>query len=307
MSNDSNLQRFRNEDLVLRVTTAINRANWDEGRYDQLIDELCGGREYQKEAIYTALRFLMGCEYDSLRSLASQNFQQNTLMAARYGSWAHLSRSLQFPDQLAATLDLATGAGKSYVLYGIAAIMLAEGTVDRVLVLCPSTTIELGLTEKFRRLAGNGDLRNLFPEDAKVSAPSIIHADQTITLGSICIENYHSVLKHTGSSIRDSLVGHGSRTLVLNDEAHHVVNESTTQTKRWKEFLQDPNYGFKYIIGVSGTCYVGDEYFNDVIFRYSLRTSIEERFAKKVHYVAEMPRTDEREEKWQLIVARHDD
>ena len=94
---------------------------------------------------------------------------------------------------------------------------------------------------------------------------------------------------------------------MLNDEAHHVVNETKTQTKRWKEFLQSPDYGFKYIIGVSGTCYVGDDYFDDVIYRYSLRTSIEERFAKKVHYVAEMPRTDEREEKWQLIVARHEE
>jgi type III restriction enzyme len=307
MPSDPNLQRFRNEDLVLRVSTAVERTRWDESRYDQYIEELCGSREYQKEAIRTALRYLLGGEYTSLRDLARQNFQRNPMLTARYGSWAHFDRNLQFPDQLAASLDLATGAGKSYVLYGIAAIMLAEGVVDRVLVLCPSTTIELGLTEKFRLLASNGDLRDLLPEDARVTAPRIIQADQTIIDGSICVENYHAILRHVGSSIRDSLTGKGERTLVLNDEAHHVVNESQTQTKRWKEFLQSSDYGFRYIVGVSGTCYVGDDYFNDVIFRYSLRTSIEERYAKKVHYVAEMPRTDEREEKWQLIVARHEE
>ena len=62
-----------------------------------------------------------------------------------------MQRHLQLPDQLAASLDLATGTGKSYVLYGVAAILLAEGAVDRVLVLCPSTTIEAGLLEKFTR------------------------------------------------------------------------------------------------------------------------------------------------------------
>jgi type III restriction enzyme len=307
MPSDPNLQRFRNEDLVLRVSPAVDRTRWDESRYEQFIDELCGDREYQKEAIRTALRFLLGGEYGSLRDLARQNFQPNSPLAARHGSWPHFERSLQLPDQLAAVLDLATGAGKSYVLYGIAAIMLAEGAVDQVLVLCPSTTIELGLTDKFKALAFDANLRDLLPETACVTTPRIIQADQTIVAGSICIENYHAILQHVGSSIRDSLRGKGARTLVLNDETHHVVNESKTQIKRWKEFLQSPDYGFRYIIGASGTCYVGDDYFNDVIYRYSLRAAIEGRFAKKVHYVAEMPKTDERAEKWQLIVARHEE
>ena len=58
---------------------------------------------------------------------------------------------------------MATGTGKSYVLYGLAAILLAEGIVDRVLVLCPSNTIEAGLLTKFKDLAGNSDLRDLLP------------------------------------------------------------------------------------------------------------------------------------------------
>ena len=53
--------------------------------------------------------------------------------------------------------------------------------------------------------------------------------------------------------------------------------------------MTDPDFGFKYVIGVSGTCYVDNEYFSDVISRYSLRTAMEQRFVKKVWYVAEMP------------------
>ena len=67
---------------------------------------------------------------------------------------------------------------------------------------------------------------------------------------------------------------------MLNDEAHHVANESATKVKKWKEFLLNPDYGFRYILGVSGTCYVGDDYFADVIYRYPLRQAMEERYVK---------------------------
>jgi type III restriction enzyme len=46
----------RNEDLVLKVSTDIDPKVWDEPRYEALLDELCGIREYQKEAVRTTLR-----------------------------------------------------------------------------------------------------------------------------------------------------------------------------------------------------------------------------------------------------------
>ncbi|HLF24941.1 MAG TPA: DEAD/DEAH box helicase family protein [Anaerolineae bacterium] len=300
-------QRFRNEDLILKVSPAVDRTRWDETRYEAFIDELCGDREYQKDAIRVMLRYLLGGEYANLRELARANYDANPILEQRYGSWQGMERHLQLPDQLSASLDLATGTGKSYILYGLAAILLAEGAVDRVLVLCPSTTIEDGLLEKFRDLAGDADLRDLLPAGAKISAPRIINASQSITEGSICVENYHAILEHVGSSIRDSLAGKGARVAVLNDEAHHVANESAAKAKKWKEFLLNPDYGFRYIVGVSGTCYVADDYFADVIYRYSLRQAMEERYIKKVEYVAEMPRTADPDEKWQLIHNRHEE
>lgn len=300
-------QLFRNEDLVLKVSPAVDRARWDEGRYEAFLDELCGSREYQKDAIRTALRYWLGGEYSNLKALAKANYEGNSVLEARYGSWAGMERHLQLPDVLSASLDLATGTGKSYILYGVAAILLAEGVVDRVLVLCPSTTIEAGLLEKFREMAGNADLRALLPGNSKISSPRIINASETITEGSICVENYHAILEHVGSSIRDSLWGKGAHTAVLNDEAHHVANEPATKSKKWKEFLDDPGYGFRYILGVSGTCYVGDDYFSDVIYRYSLRQAMEEQYVKRVDYVAEMPQTGDPDEKWQLIRNRHEE
>lgn len=301
-------RQFHNEDLLLEVSTSVDRRRWDENKYEEFIDELCENREYQKDAIRAAMRYLLGGEYRDLRDLVAKNFDHNEVLRNKYGSVGNMERHLQLPDQLAASLDLATGTGKSYVMYGIAAIMLAEGVVDRVLVLCPSTTIEGGLLEKFELLAGNADLRDLLPASSSVNAPRIINASESIVSGSICIENYHAILAHVRSSIRDSLQGKGERTLILNDEAHHIANEVASKAKKWKEFLTDPDYGFRYVIGVSGTCYLGNEYFSDVIYRYSLRQAMEEKFVKKVHYVAEMPRTRQpEEEKWQLILNRHED
>lgn len=249
----------------------------------------------------------LGGKYANLRELAKENFESNDEIQQRYGSWAGMERHLQLPDQLSCSIDLATGTGKSYVLYELAAILLAEDKVDRVLVLCPSNTIETGLLEKFRELAGNSDLRDVLPNGPKVQSPKIINASESIVDGSICVENYHAILEHVKSSIRDSLKGKGERVAVFSDEAHHVANETDTKAKKWKEFLLNPEYGFRIAVGVSGTCYVGDEYFADVVNRYSLRQAIEDRFVKKVEYVAEMPETDDAEEKWQLIYNRHKD
>lgn len=296
------MRRFHNQDLVLDVGYSVDRSKWDESKYEAFIEELCGDREYQKDAIRTTLRYLLGGEYRDLRDLATKCFEESEVLMRKYGSIGSMERNLQFPNQLAASLDLATGTGKSYVMYGIAVIMLAEDVVDQVLVLCPSVTIETGLLEKFNHLSGKADLRDLLPDDAKVNVPRIISANESIVSGSICIENYHAILVHVRSSIRDSLQHKGNRTLILNDEAHHVANEAGNKAKKWKEFLTDQDYGFRYIIGVSGTCYFLNEYFSDVIYRYSLQQAMEQNFVKKVVYVAEMPNTRQPEEdKWQLI------
>jgi type III restriction enzyme len=307
MTKGADRRSFKNEDLVLKVSTNIDPKSWDESRYEAFIDELCQTREYQKDAIRTTLRYLLGTKYGDLRELARENFQNSDPLRERYGSWIGMEKHLQFPDQLSCSIDLATGTGKSYVLYGLATILLAEGAIDRALVLCPSNTIEAGLLEKFRDLASNQDLRDLLPVGVRLTAPKVINASETIAEGSICVENYHAILQHVKSSIRDSLKGRGARVAVFSDEVHHVVSGPEREVKRWKEFLLSPDYAFRIMVGVSGTCYVGDDYFADVIARYSLRQAIEERFVKSVQYVWEMPDIDDPEERWQLIHNRHNE
>jgi hypothetical protein len=48
MTRRGDRQTFRNEDLLLKVTTNIDPKVWDETKYEAYLDELCGMREYQK-------------------------------------------------------------------------------------------------------------------------------------------------------------------------------------------------------------------------------------------------------------------
>jgi type III restriction enzyme len=297
---------FKNQELVLNVSPNINPEKFDINKYEAFLDALCGEREYQKEAIRVTLRYLLGGQYNNLKELAEENYHQNPVLQERYGSLEDFYKHLQLPEKLSCTIDLATATGKSFVLYGIARIMLAEGAVDQVLVLCPSNTIETGLTEKFRSLSADGTLKDLIPDSAEILNPRIINATQTIQRGDICIENIHATYKRTKSAIEDSLVGKGERTLVLNDEVHHMANPPARDEaiKKWKEFLLDDKYSFRYIIGDSGTCYVKNDYFADVIYRFSLRDSIEKRFIKTIDYVAEDV-SHSKEEKFQKIYDNH--
>lgn len=297
-------QRFLNQDLVLNVSKSVNPAVFDINKYEGFLDALCGEREYQKTAIRDTLAYLLSGNYKNVTDLAEENYHNNETLQTFYGTFEQFRKQLQFPNKLSCSLDLATGTGKSYVIYGIARILLAEGAVDYVLVVCPSTTIEDGLMEKFKLLSGDDTLRNLLPDDAVIKNPHIINATESITTGTICVENCHALYEHVKSSIRESLAGKGDRTLIINDETHHVYNQTGTSFKKWKEFLVDEDFGFNYIVGLSGTCYIGDDYFTDVISRYSLREAIEQGFVKIIDYVAE-DSSNTQDEKLQKIYDNH--
>ncbi len=297
-------QTFQNKELVLKVSPSYDPSQFDPNKFEPFLDALCGDREYQKEAIREALRYLFGGEYSSLNELAEKNYHNNLKLQEKYSSLEDFLCHLQLPEQLSCSLDHATATGKSYVMYGIARLALAASAVDQVLILCPSNTIEAGLTEKFRRLSADRTLKDLLPTNSLIVNPRVTNASNTVQKGDICIENIHATYINTKSAIEDSLLGNGERTMVLNDEAHHLMSPYDTALKKWKEFLLDPRYGFRFIVNVSGTCYIGNEYFTDVIHRFSLRDSIEQKFIKSIRYVAEDSSGGE-DEKFQKIYDNH--
>lgn len=297
---------FRISDQILQLDDASDATEVVVHKYDAFLNLLhTGNHAFLRDAAHEALRFLVSAKYPNLERLARENWNRPEL-AKRHASIDALLGKMPLRDRKAATLDIATGGGKSYLMYGLAAIALAEGLVDRVLVLCPSLTIEDGLLEKFNTLAGNQELTAIMKDlGAVVAIPGIKRGNETIQPGDICIENIHAVYTNAGSSIADSFKGNGGRTLVLNDEAHHLFSpddSDETSMKKWLQFLISSEYGFRYLINVTGTPYTGNDYFPDVIHRFGLKQAIEAKVIKKPDYVLE---ETHKKQSWDKIYAVH--
>lgn len=150
---------YKTKDLVLRVNSFYDPSKLNLDEWEGFLDVLCGDREYQKEAIKNAIIYLAGGRYTKIEDLIEENYNKNPELKNRYVTIEEYKKHIQLSNKLSANIDLATGTGKSYVIYGIAQIMLGLGLVDKVLVLAPSLTIKTGLTEKFKSLSGNSKLK----------------------------------------------------------------------------------------------------------------------------------------------------
>jgi len=126
-----NKETYKNQDLVLRVDSNIDPAVLDLNKYEPFLDTLCVGREYQKEAISEAVRFLLGGKYKNIKDLGEENYHNNETLQEKYPNEKAFYKILPLADKLNCSIDLATGTGKSYVMYGIAQILLSEGVIDR--------------------------------------------------------------------------------------------------------------------------------------------------------------------------------
>jgi len=301
--------QFRIADQVLRVEDSREATEAVVHKYDAFLNLLSADRyAFQRDAVRESLRFLVSDKYPDLERLARENWNRREAIRQRHESLdAYLSK-MPLRDRKSVSLDLATGTGKSFVMYGLAAIALAAGLADRVLVLCPSLTIEDGLLEKFTSLAGNSELSEIMKElGALVAIPGIKRGNETVQSGDICVENVHAVYENTGSSIREGFAGNGNRSLVLNDEAHHLFSPLDRGLKEWMKFLQHKNFGFCQIVNVTGTPYVAgdedDDYFPDVVFRYGLKQAIENEVVKKPDYKLEDTYTAH---DWQKTYAIHE-
>ncbi|WP_270252895.1 DEAD/DEAH box helicase [Lactococcus garvieae] len=306
---------YKESDLVLQVSKNVNPTIWDEGFFQVFLDLVFKNRPYQKDATEIALRFLNSGEYSNITELAKENYDKNPVIRERWNNnFDSLINDLDMSDKLSATLDLATGTGKSYVMFAISLIMLASKKVNRVLILVPSLTIESELTQKFKDLLSNDQYIKSLGSD--FIPPLIVNGNSTIVENSIAIENRDAIYKaqESRNSIVDSLKGNGEKTLVLNDEVHHVYYSDKNQ---WKSFINDErksDIDFKYVIGVTGTPYkrrtstgTANEYFSNVIYRFSLREAIEQGFVKDIEYISKEDIPKDKNERWQVILNSHDE
>ena len=149
---------FSQSDLVLKVNPVYDPNKLNLEGWSRFLDVLCGDRKYQKEAIKTAIIYLASGNYNNLEELVMENYKKNTELQKKYSDIYSYLDNLQIKNKLFANIDLATATGKSYVIYGIAQIMLGLGLVNRVLVYVIINNRER-IKEKFLNLSCNPKLK----------------------------------------------------------------------------------------------------------------------------------------------------
>jgi type III restriction enzyme len=148
------IKRLNLSDHTLDIN--IRRCNYNKFNFSDIEDyvrEVVGSRDYQYDAIKQIMIYLWGGSYKSITGLGKENYKQKLQIKQRFGTEENFLNQLPLPDRLSGVVHMATGTGKSYVIFAIAYLSLVMGFTKRVLVLGPSSTIiEQGLREKFREL-----------------------------------------------------------------------------------------------------------------------------------------------------------
>lgn len=286
-------------------TLDINEKRCDLSRFDfkeieEYVKELAGSRTYQFDAIKKTLVYLWGGRWKDLNQLATENFRKKHAIQERFLTEENFLHHLPLPDKLSGVIHMATGTGKSYVIFAIAYLSVVMKLVKRVLVLGPSSTIiEEGLRDKFKKLMEEPRLMNKLPP--KYRSVPVMLLDETKPAEDYCIiiENINAVYNKDRNAIGDTLFSQTNDVLVLSDEVHHAYTHLTftetdllleqkegtgeTRVERlWMKFLREEKKISRHI-GFTGTPYNKDEYFTDIIYNYSIPDALNDRFIKRIN------------------------
>jgi len=300
----------------------LRKCSYDKFRFsdiEEYVRAVTGGREYQYDAIKTTMIYLWGGGYKNVAALARENFARKEHIRERFGSEEMMLGHLPLSDRLSGVVHMATGTGKSYVIFAVAYLSVVMGLTKRVLVLGPSSTIiEEGLRDKFEDFMNRKAWNDLLPKEYSGKAIDLLTNNDAIPDGSITIENINAI--YTVGGIRDTLFKNTKEVLVLGDEIHHAYSHlnfnairhaleldqeveedkgkaSEEKAERlWMQFLKK-NKEITRHIGFTGTPYNQDDYFADVIFDYNIRTAINEKYIKDVNPIINVE-TDHGEMEW---------
>ena len=324
------IKRLNLSDHTLDIN--IRKCNYNKFNFSDIEDyvhELVGSRDYQYDAIKQIMIYLWGGSYKSITDLGKENYEQKLQIQQRFGTETNFFQNLPLPDRLSGVVHMATGTGKSYVIFAIAYLSLVMGLTKRVLVLGPaSTIIEQGLREKFKDLKNRKEFNDKLPAKYRGKAINFLRDNDPIEDDSIVIENINAV--YTFGGITDTLFKNTDEVLVLGDEIHHAYShlkyadnrlvldkeegpegkKSEARDERlWMKFLRE-NAKITRHIGFTGTPYNQDEYFADIIFNYSIKDATEEKYIKKINSIirTETDEGDDRltiDQRFEMVLKNH--
>lgn len=315
-------------------TLDVNEKKFDVELFDfqeieEYVRELTGSRTYQFKAIKRTMIYLWGGSYKDVVQLARENFKKKTSIKKRFLTEENFLRHLPLPGKLSGVIHLATGTGKSFLLFAIAYLSIVMKKTKRVLVLGPSSTvIEAGLRQKFKMLMQDQRLISKLPPKYRNVPVSLLDETRPAEDYCIIIENINAIYNKDRNAIGDTLFSQTDEVLVLSDEVHHAYTHLTfTDTdlelaavegrgeerneRLWMKFLREEPKIARHI-GFTGTPYNQDEYFTDIIYNYSIPDALREYTIKKINPIIhtrseEQGKEFTQEQSFEIIFKTHQD
>ena len=115
----------------------VRKCNYDKFRFSDIEDyvrAITGNREYQYQAIKHTMIYLWGRGYKDVATLAKKNFNDPNKMRLkeRFGSEEIMLGHLPLADRISGVVHMATGTGKSFVIFAIAYLFIYYHTYHRI-------------------------------------------------------------------------------------------------------------------------------------------------------------------------------
>lgn len=315
-------------------TLDVNDRKFDVEQFDfqeieDFVKQLTGSRAYQFEAIKKTMVYLWGGKYANIVQLAKENYKKKNSIQKRFLTEENFLRHLPLPNKLSGVIHLATGTGKSYLLFAVAYLSIVMKKTKRVLVLGPSSTvIEAGLRQKFKALMEDPTLINKLPPKYRNVPVVLLNETKPAEDYGIIIENINAIYNKDRNAIGDTLFSQADDVLVLSDEVHHAYTHLTfTETdlmleaeegkgeerneRLWMKFLREEPKIVRHI-GFTGTPYNQDEYFTDIIYNYSIPDALRENRIKKINPIIHTKSEEHgaeftQEQSFEIIYKTHQD
>src|ERR1035437_3410838 len=109
--------QFHIADQILRVYDKRDATEAVVHKYDAFLNLVCADRfAFQRDAVRTVVRFLVSDKYPNLERLARENWNAREAIQQRHENLDAYLAKMPLRDRKATSADLATGAGKSYVM-----------------------------------------------------------------------------------------------------------------------------------------------------------------------------------------------
>ena len=315
---------------------SLRKLPFDIDDIDDFLKELTDTRTYQYESIRQIMFYLWGSKYTNVTDLAKENWQQKPTIKQRFTSEKQFLNMLPLPDKLSGVVHMATGTGKSYVIFAVAYLSIILGLVKRVLIIGPSSTIiEEGLWGKIKdHINGQRgqDLIKKLPPQYRNIPINFCDEKKPIEDFSITVENINAIFNQERNSIGDTLFKNTDEVLVLSDEVHHAYSHlnfrhghlnldeggrgETRDERLWMKFLRTKDK-IKRHIGFTGTPYMstsstdkGNDYFTDVIYNHSIKDATDKQYIKYINPIIHTESEEEFEDltldqRFEMIIKNH--